>query len=61
MQYPTVLFKRNSIREVRCGKTFFDHPRPFLITAGYRTPDYLPKTQVTEVQLWCVIYDYGNH
>lgn len=56
-----VLFKRNSIREVWCGKTLFDHPSPFLISAGYRAPDYLPRTQVTEVRLWCVMCDYGNH
>lgn len=61
MQYPIVLFKRNSIREVRCGKTLFDHLSPFLITVGHRIPDYTPKTQVTEVQLCCVIYGYGNH
>lgn len=24
-------------------KTLFDHPGPFLVTAGHRTPDYLPQ------------------
>lgn len=38
MQYPIVLFKRNSIREVRCGKALFNHPGPFLNTIGYRIP-----------------------
>ena len=42
-------------------KTSFDHHSPFLITEGGRAPDCLPKTQPTKVQLWCVIYDDGNH